>query len=207
MNNNLNINEIQKGTQHLLRNDKYLATLIKKIGKCNLRLHDDYYLALLQSIICQQLSSKAADSIYKRFMIYFNRDPSPVKILETEHSLIRNIGLSNSKVKYIKDLSEKIITKEIILQNINSKPDEEIISELIKVKGIGVWTVHMFLIFSVGRLNVLPTGDLGLKRAIMLTYKLRKLPDEKRFIRISRENNWKPYCSIASWYLWKSLEK
>ena len=140
-------------------------------------------------------------------MIYFNRDPSPVKILETEHSLIRNIGLSNSKVKYIKDLSEKIITKEIILQNINSKPDEEIISELIKVKGIGVWTVHMFLIFSVGRLNVLPTGDLGLKRAIMLTYKLRKLPDEKRFIRISRENNWNPYCSIASWYLWKSLEK
>jgi DNA-3-methyladenine glycosylase II len=207
MKNYINIKELQKGTEHLLRNDKHLATLIKKIGKCNLQLHKDYYLALLQSIICQQLSSKAADAIYTRFMNYFNQNPSPDKILETEHSLIRNIGLSNSKVKFIKDLSEKIIKMEINLDNINSKTDNEIISELTKVKGIGIWTVHMFLIFSVGRLNILPTGDLGLKRAIMFIYKLKKFPDEKRFLKISRENNWSPYCSIASWYLWKSLEK
>jgi DNA-3-methyladenine glycosylase II len=172
-----------------------------------LQLHNDYYIALLRSIICQQLSSKAADAIYNRFINFFNQNPSPDKILETEHSIIRNIGLSNSKVKFVKDLSEKIINKEISLKKIDSKTDEEIISELIKVKGIGIWTVHMFLIFSMGRLNVLPTSDLGLKRAIMLIYKLRKLPDEKRFIRLSKENNWNPYCSIASWYLWKSLEK
>jgi DNA-3-methyladenine glycosylase II len=207
MRNNPNKKEIQKGTEHLLRNDKHLATLIKKFGKCNLQLHNDYYLALLQSIIFQQLSQKSADAIYNRFMNFFNQNPRPEKILETEHSLIRNIGLSNSKVKFIKDLSEKIINKEISLGNINSKSDEEIISELIKVKGIGVWTVHMFLIFSMGRLNVLPTSDFGLRRAIMLNYKLRKLPDEKRFIMLSKKNNWNPYCSIASWYLWKSLEK
>jgi DNA-3-methyladenine glycosylase II len=198
--------EIQKGIVHLSRNDKCLSTLIKKIGKCNLRAHNNYYTALLESIICQQLSPKAADAIYKRFVNYFNNDPKPEKILATEHSEIRNLGLSNSKVKYIKDLSDKIIKKEITFRNINSKNDEEIISELTKVKGIGVWTVHMFLIFTLGRLNVLPTGDLGLKRAIMIGYQLRKIPNEKKFIEISRKNNWSPYCSIASWYLWKSLE-
>jgi DNA-3-methyladenine glycosylase II len=204
---NKNKKEIQKGTAHLLRNDTHLATLIKKIGKCNLHLQDNYYLALLQSIICQQLSSYAADAIFNRFLIFFKKNPSPVKILLAEHSEIRNLGLSNSKVKFVKDLSNKIINREIDLKNIDSKTDDEIISELIKVKGIGIWTVHMFLIFSIGRLNILPISDLGLKRAIMFTYRLRKLPDEKRFIRLSKENNWNPYCSIACWYLWKSLEK
>ena len=198
--------EIQKGIAHLSRNDKCLSTLIKKIGKCNLQVRNNYFLALLESIICQQLSSKAADAIYKKFLIFFDNNPLPEKILNTDHSEIRKQGLSNSKVKYIKDLSEKIIKKEINFKNIISKSDEEIISELTKVKGIGIWTVHMFLIFTLGRLNVLPTGDLGLKRAIKLNYKLKKIPNENKFIKISRQNKWTPYSSIACWYLWKSLE-
>ncbi len=198
--------EIQKGIAHLSRNDKCLSTLIKKIGKCNLQVHNNYFLALLESIICQQLSSKAADAIFKKFLIFFDNNPRPEKILNTDHSEIRKLGLSNSKVKYIKDLSEKIIKREINFRNIISKSDEEIISELTKVKGIGIWTVHMFLIFTLGRLNVLPTGDLGLKRAIKLNYKLKKIPDENKFIKISRQNKWTPYSSIACWYLWKSLE-
>jgi DNA-3-methyladenine glycosylase II len=200
------VKEIQNGIAHLSRNDKQLSTLIKKIGKCNLQPHNNYYLSLLQSIICQQLSSKAADAIYSRFIIFFNNNPKPEKILSAEHSDIRNLGLSNMKVKFIKDLSEKTINKEIQFVKIGSKTDNEIISELTRVKGIGVWTVHMFLIFTLGRLNILPTSDLGLKRAIMLNYKLKKLPDEKKFIKISKENKWDPYCSLASWYLWKSLE-
>ena len=198
--------EIQKGIVYLTRNDKCLSTLIKKIGKCNLHAHNNYFLSLLESIISQQLSSKAADAIYKRFLDFFTNDPSPEKILNAEHSEIRNLGLSNSKVKYIKDLSDKITKKEITFRGINSMSDEKIISELTKVKGIGVWTVHMFLIFTLGRLNVLPTGDQGLKRAMLINYRLKRLPDEKKFMKISRENNWSPYCSIASWYLWKSLE-
>ncbi|MCX6150481.1 MAG: hypothetical protein NTX22_08175 [Ignavibacteriales bacterium] len=198
--------EIEKGIVHLSRNDKRLSTLIKKIGKCNLQPHNDYYISLLGSIIQQQLSLKAADSIYRRFMDYFNQDPKPKKILDAEHTDIRALGLSNSKVKFVKDLSEKIISKEISFRKIQIKSNEEITNELIKVKGIGTWTVHMFLIFTLGRSDVLPTGDLGLKRAIMLIYNLKKLPDEKRIIKISKENNWSPFSSVASWYLWKSLE-
>jgi DNA-3-methyladenine glycosylase II len=106
----------------------------------------------------------------------------------------------------VKDLSEKILNKEIHFKNLNKMTEEQIISEYTKVKGIGVWTVHMFLIFTLARLNVLPVGDLGLKRAVMIIYNLRKLPDEKKMFLISKKNNWAPYNSIASWYLWRSLE-
>ncbi len=106
----------------------------------------------------------------------------------------------------MKDLSGKILNKEILLKGLIKKSDSEIISELTKVKGIGEWTVHMFLIFTLARPNVLPVKDLGLRKAVMNVYRLRKLPDEKRIYKISKENNWSPYNTIASWYLWRSLE-
>ena len=120
--------------------------------------------------------------------------------------MLRKIGLSNSKTKYIKDFSSRLINKEISLRGISKKSDEKIIEELVQVKGIGIWTVQMFLIFTLGRQNVLPLGDLGLKRAIMQNYKLTELPGEVEIKKLAVENNWEPYCSIASWYLWKSLE-
>jgi DNA-3-methyladenine glycosylase II len=109
-------------------------------------------------------------------------------------------------VKYVKNLSEKVLSGEITFKGLSKKSDEEIIEHLIKVKGIGVWTAHMFLIFTLGRLNVLPVGDLGIKRAAQNVYSLKKMPDERKIFKISKVNNWSPYNSIASWYLWKSLE-
>ena len=118
---------------------------------------------------------------------------------------LRKCGLSYPKVKYIKDLSSKVIEGKLKIKKLNLLDDEEIITELIQVKGIGVWTAHMFLIFCLGRFNVLPGGDLGLKKAVMLNYKLRKLSDEIKIAKISKKNGWEPYNSIATWYLWQSL--
>lgn len=106
----------------------------------------------------------------------------------------------------MKDLSQKILNKEISLKKIGLKSDDDIINELTKVKGIGVWTVHMFLIFTLGRINVLPYSDLGIRKGVMLNYGLKKLPDEKKILKMAKDNNWHPYCSIVSLYLWQSLD-
>jgi len=198
--------EIIKATDHLVKQDKVLSTIIKNIGIINLTPHAKYFNPLLRAIIGQQLSTYVASTIYKRFMNHFDNKPHPELILNTDDSMLRSLGLSNAKVKYVKDFSQKILSKEIRLVSLSKKADEEIIEELTKVKGIGVWTVHMFLIFTLGRLNVLPFSDLGIRKAIMINYGLKKLPDETKVIKIAKKNNWHPYCSLASLYLWRSLE-
>lgn len=198
--------EILNGIEHLSKHDKVLSTLIKNYGICNLQPHKKYYNLLLRSIVGQQLSVTAADAIADRFFNYFNHKPKPENILKTPHEELRALGLSNAKVKYVKDLSQKIIDGEVKLKDFTSKTDEEIISELTVVKGIGVWTVHMFLIFTLARLNVLPYSDLGIRKGVMLNYGLKKLPDERKIFKIAKENNWNPYCSIVSLYLWQSLD-
>lgn len=199
--------EIENGIRHLEKNDHLMASIIKKAGNCKLKAHREYYSSLLEAIIGQQLSMKAADSIIGKFKNYFGgSSPAPELILQTEDQVLRALGLSNAKVKYVKDLSEKLVCKTITFRKINLKEDEEIITELTKVKGVGLWTAHMFLIFTLCRLNVLPVGDLGIKKAIMLNYNLKVLPDEKTVVSISKKYKWEPYNSIASWYLWKSLE-
>ena len=198
--------EILKGIEHLSKQDKVLSTLIKNYGICNLQPHKKYYNLLLRSIVGQQLSVIAAESIAKKFFKYFTGKPTPEEIIKTPHDKLRSLGLSNAKVKYVKDLSQKILDGEIKLIGFTSKTDEEIIEDLTKVKGIGVWTVHMFLIFTLGRMNVLPYSDLGIRKGVMLNYGLKKLPDEKKLFKIAKINNWHPYCSIASIYLWQSLD-
>ncbi len=198
--------EILKGIKHLSKHDKVLSTLIKNYGICNLRPHKKYFNLLLRSIIGQQLSVTAADSISKKFFSFFNNKPKPEDIIRSSHEELRALGLSNAKAKYVKDLSQKIMDKEINLKRIGSKSDEEIITELTKVKGIGVWTVHMFLIFTLGRLDVLPFSDLGIRKGIMLNYGLKKLPDEKKIFKLAKERRWHPYCSLVSLYLWQSLD-
>ena len=162
--------------------------------------------ALLRSIVGQQLSTVVAGVIRERFFGYFDNKPLPEKIVSTPDQKLRNLGLSWAKVKYVKDLSQNIINKQVHFRGLNRMSDEDIISEFTKVKGIGAWTVHMFLIFTLGRLNVLPVSDLGIKRAAKLNYNLRKLPGEERLIKLSKQNGWAPYNSIASWYLWKSID-
>ncbi len=202
----MNSLEIENGISHIYNNDKKLAAIIDKVGECKIKQRKDHYLSFLRSIIGQQLSVQVANVIESRFMNYFENKPTPEKILNADSEILRALGMSYAKIRYVKDLSEKIINREIHFRNLNKMAEEEIISEYTKVKGIGVWSVHMFLIFTLGRLNVLPTGDLGLKKAIRIIYNLRKLPDEKKIYLISKKNNWAPYNSIASWYLWRSLE-
>ncbi|PKL83711.1 MAG: DNA-3-methyladenine glycosylase 2 family protein [Ignavibacteriae bacterium HGW-Ignavibacteriae-3] len=198
--------EIKNAVKHLSKHDKVLSRIIKNIGIINLTKRRRYFNLLLGSIIGQQLSMYAADAIKMKFNSYFNNDPTPETILKTDDSVLRSLGLSNAKVKYVKDLSNKIILGEIKLAGLSAKSDDEVIAELTKVKGIGNWTAHMFLMFTLGRINVLPVGDLGIRKAIMLNYDLKNMPDEKKVNSIALKNKWPPYRSIASLYLWRSLD-
>lgn len=203
----MNSKEIENGIIHIYKNDSCLAKIIDTSKRCQLKPEKDYFNSLLKAIVQQQLSIAAASSIYLRFSSFFNGNLTPDKIIDTSDTDLRKLGLSNAKVKYVKNLSSKILNGELNLKGISVKTNEEIIKELTVVKGIGVWSSHMFLIFTLGRLNILPIGDLGIRKAAMNIYKLRKLPDEKRLLKLSAINNWSPYNSIASWYLWRSLEQ
>jgi len=199
---------IIKAINHLKRNDKILAKVINQVGPCTLKPQTDPFESIIDAIISQQLSMFAAQSIFNRFVEYYKpkKFPSPDEILNTSNEDLRKIGISNAKIRCLKDLCEKIKSGQIHLNKIHKLSDNEIVKELTQVKGIGRWTAHMFLIFSLGRLNVLPTEDLGIRKGIMKLYRLRKLPDERKILEIAKQNQWSPYCSIASWYIWRSLE-
>ncbi|MGB9663570.1 MAG: DNA-3-methyladenine glycosylase family protein [Ignavibacteria bacterium] len=200
--------ELLKAVDHLKSNDQILAEVIEKIGPCTLRPQNDPFESVVDAVISQQLSMYAAQSIFNRFADYYipKKFPSPDDILKTSNEDLRKLGISNAKIRCLKDLCSKINSGEIHLHKFNELSDEEIVNELTKVKGIGRWTAHMFLIFSLGRLNILPTEDLGIRKGIMKLYGLRKLPDAKKIFQIANKNNWSPYYSIASWYIWRSLE-
>jgi len=198
--------QIKNAITHLSKSDNTLSTIIKNNGIINLTQHRQYFNSLLGSIIGQQLSMYAANAIEKRFLDFFKNDPRPDLILQADAAALRALGLSNAKVKYVKDLSQKILSGEVKLKGLSKMSDDEIIAKLTKVKGIGIWTVHMFLIFTLGRPDVLPYNDLGIRKSIMINYRLKKLPDEKKIKSLAKKNKWSPYCSIVSLYLWKSLD-
>ena len=202
----MNSIEIENGISHIYNNDKKLAAIIDAAGPYNLKPKQDYYHALLRSIVSQQLSTVVAGAITERIFSFFNYKPLPEDIISTSDQKLGSLGLSWAKVRYIKDLSQKIIIKEMHFRGLKKMSDEEIINELTKVKGVGVWTVQMFLIFTLGRLDVLPVNDLGIRKAAKLNYGLRKLPSEERLKKLSKKNGWDPYKSIASWYLWRSID-
>lgn len=199
-------NEFQKGLNHLKQNDPILASLILTFDKQNLTPHRKYFNLLLGAIIGQQLSIIAARSIRNRLFKFYKNYPTPEKILNTPDETLKSFGLSNAKVLYVKDLSHKILNGEVKLKGLSQMSNNEIIEELTKVKGIGVWSVHMFLIFVLARLDILPTGDLGIRKAVMINYKLKSLPDENKIKLIAKKNNWYPYYTIASLILWHSLD-
>ena len=201
-----NNKEIIKGTQHLSENDPILAKIILKVPQYNVIPHKDYYKSLLRAIIGQQLSTTAASAINRRFLDYFENHPTPEKILESDESELRKLGLSAAKVKYVKDLSDKVLRKIVNFKNFSKKTDEEIIKEFTAVKGVGIWTVQMFLMFTLARLDVLPVSDLGIRKSIMINYKLKELPDEAKIKAIAKRRKWAPYSSIACWFLWQSLD-
>ena len=191
--------------QYLSQKDLKLASIIKSIGDYSKKTYSNPFDSLIQSIISQQLSGKAANAIYRRFLNYYaGVFPTPEQILSTSTEIFRTqIGLSYKKSEYIKDLSSRVSTSQLNLDLLLEMPDEEIIEELVKVKGIGRWTAEMFLIFCLGREDVIPVGDLGVRKAIQKLYNLPQLPEPLSILTISLP--WRPYRSIATWYLWKSL--
>lgn len=188
-----------------LRKDPKLAKIIYSVGRYEISLVKNPYRSLIDAIITQQLSGAAADSISKRFQKLYQRYPKPIDVINTSDSKLRSAGLSKMKVTYIKDLSEKIQSKELKINSLKDKSDEVIISHLTQVKGIGRWTAEMFLIFSLGRLDVLPVGDLGLKKGIQRLYSMPDLPEKEEIEEIGRK--WRPYRTVATWYIWKSLNQ
>lgn len=191
------------------RRDQRLRNLIKHHGPCRIRPHNRYFETLVRSVISQQLSTKAADTIYNRFKAIYAPDgfPKPERILATPDETLRATGMSNGKVSFIKDLVAKTQDGALTFNRIAKMSDEEVIAMLTRVKGIGVWTAHMFLIFSLGRLDVLPVGDLGIRRAIERLYGFDHLPSAAEIEQVAEERGWRPYCSIASWFLWRSGEE
>lgn len=191
----------------LSKQDLLLGKLIKSIGNYSIQIHENLFESLLKSIIYQQLAGKAANAIYSRLIgLYGDTLPTPEQIISTSDTVLRfTIGLSFKKIETIKNLSTKIISCELNIQDLPDMQDEEVINELVKVKGIGRWTAEMFLIFSLQREDVFPLNDLGVKKAIQKLYNLSDLPTQEYMIEVS--SKWKPYRSIATWYLWKSLSK
>jgi DNA-3-methyladenine glycosylase II len=199
------------GVAHLRAADPVLRALIDEIGVDGLgdpragRPHD-HYGALVRSIVGQQLSTNAARSIYTRLTDRFRgRTPTPQEVLADDPDELRAAaGLSRAKVSYLRSLAEHVIEGSLELERLEELPDEQVIAELVAVKGLGEWSAHMFLMFHLGRPDVLPVGDLGIRRAVMRVYGLRKLPDPGRLEKIAKP--WIPYRTLACRFLWRSLD-
>ena len=200
-------NQLSEAAQHLSINDPILADVIASAPLPTFTPHTDYYRALTNSIIGQQLSVRAAATIKQRFIDLFGGQfPSPEQILERNIEQLRNVGLSRPKANYVQDLARHILDGSVQFDTIDQLKNDEIIAELTLVKGIGEWTVHMFLLFCMGRLDVLPTGDLGIRSGMKKLYGLDELPNPDKMRHIAANNNWHPYESVASWYVWHSLD-
>lgn len=199
--------EPEKAAEHLSKNDPVLAPLVRKHGLFRPMPHTNYYYELVSSIISQQLSIKAAATIEKRFVDLFNgKFPAPEQIVGANPETLRAVGFSRAKAAYVIDLAEHVLDGRLELDKLPELPNEEITKELAAVKGIGEWTAHMFLIFALGRLDVLPVGDLGIRAGIKRLYEFERLPTPIEVIELAAKNNWHPYESVASWYIWQSLD-
>lgn len=191
----------------LLRRDPVLAALIRQHGACGLAdaVRVDHFSALVRAIIFQQLSTKAASTIHTRLMAMLpDGRVTPEALAAITEERYRSVGVSRQKAMYLGDLCAKLTTGEVTLDGVEALDDEGVIAALTKVKGIGRWTAEMFLMFRLHRPDVLPVGDLGIVTAVQRAYGLRKRPSPDRLQRIGEA--WKPYRSVACWYLWRSLD-
>jgi DNA-3-methyladenine glycosylase II len=195
---------------HLSGADATLGGLIAEYGtlppeRAGRPAHDDHYGALLRSITNQQLSVAAARTIYNRMLDRFGgRPPTPEEILADDPEELRSVGLSRPKIGYLRSLAEHVLAGELELHCLNELSDEQVIAELVAVKGLGEWTAHMFLMFQLERPDVLPVGDLGVRRAIERAYSLPELPDRETIERLGER--WRPHRTLACRYLWRSLQ-
>lgn len=195
--------------RHLRRRDPQLRRVIDAAGPCRLRPNRHYFPTLLHSIVGQQLSGAAASTIWGRVRARFpeSRHPRPEAVLATSDADLRALGLSRAKVASVKDLCAHVLDGRLDLHHLSRLDDGQVAEALVAVRGIGEWTAHMFMMFSLFRLDVLPTGDLGVRKGFQRVYDLPALPTAPQMHAIAEVKQWSPYRSVASWYLWRALEQ
>jgi len=197
----------RKAIAHLKRVDPVMAEVIARVGKCTLGVRSEgtHFDALIRSIVYQQLSGKAAATIHGRVVAMIGEgEPAAGKVLATSHELLRSAGLSNQKASYVRNLAQHVVEGSLPVYALHELSDDDIVDALIQVKGIGRWSAQVFLMFRLGRPDVLPDLDLGVQKGIQRAYRLRKLPTPKQVQ--ARGRKWAPYRTVASWYMWRVLE-
>jgi len=194
---------MKKAISHL-RRDPVLAAIIDRVGQYKPTYYDPVFHSLVRSITYQQLSGKAASTIFGRLTAAAGDPLTPEAILKLRPTKMRTLGLSKQKAEYIRGLAKLTKSGEVSFEKLTTLEDAAVVEHLTRAKGIGVWTVHMFLIFALRRYDVLPTGDLGIRAAMKKAYGLDELPKPKDMETIAQ--SWKPYSSVATWYLWRSLD-
>lgn len=192
--------------QHFDERDAVMARVIREMGPFKLKRNRNYFQVLCKAIVGQQISIKAAESITRRFQnIFTGSRPTPEKVQGLTEKQLREVGLSNQKVKYMKDLSTKFLDGSVRPQRMAHQDNEEIIKQLTGVYGVGRWTAEMFLIFSLNRLDVLPVGDLGLRAGVKQLYNMRALPTPDRVRTLGKK--WQPFETVGTWYTWRSMDE
>ena len=195
---------MRKAILHLKKADPVLRDLIERIGPFRMKYREPVFETLVRSIVYQQLSGFAASAIYGRLADAAGEPLTPEAILRLTPRRMQTLGLSRQKIEYIRDLAKRTAAGEVDFETCCGLNDDEVIRRFTAVKGIGIWTVQMFLMFALRRPNVLPVGDLGVRNAVKKAYGLETVPKPTELARIAEP--WHPYCSVASWYLWRSLE-
>jgi DNA-3-methyladenine glycosylase II len=198
---------LRRAVTHLKRADPKLAAVIERVGPCRftLRAEGTHFEAVARAIVYQQLSGKAAATIYGRFAALFDQTtPVPQPLLALPDEALRGVGLSRQKSTYLRDLATRAHTGAVPIDTLHELDDEAILTALTSIKGVGRWTAQMFLMFRLGRPDVLPDLDLGIQKAIHRAYRLRAHPVPKRVQEIGAK--WAPYRSVAAWYLWRSID-
>jgi DNA-3-methyladenine glycosylase II len=203
---NSEVSYAREAMAHLRGADPVLAQVIEAVGPIEIALRRERFAALSRAIIFQQLAGAAARTIHDRFVALFpgRRFPTPRQVLDATPEDLRRVGLSRQKILYLKDLATHVDSRILNFHRFHLMDDEEIILDLTRVLGIGRWTAEMFLMFNLGRPDVLPVDDLGVRNAVRRLYRMRKMPDAKRLRALAER--WRPYRSAASWYLWRSGE-
>jgi len=195
---------MRKAINHLKKSDPILRSIIEKVGPCRLEYGTPEFHSLAEAIVYQQLNGKAAVVIFNRFVALAGKPLTPTGILKLTDEQLRSVGLSKAKSAYLKDLATKTAAGLLDFSKLHEMSDADVIAHLTQVKGIGTWTAQMFLMFTLKREDVLPTGDYGVQAAMKKHYHKRKLPKPKDMEKIAKL--WSPYRSLACWYLWKSLD-
>jgi DNA-3-methyladenine glycosylase II len=195
---------MRKAINHLKKSDPVMRSIIEQVGACRMEFGEPTFHNLAEAIVYQQLNGKAAVTIFKRFTDAAGSPVTAKGILKLSEQQLRAVGLSKQKSSYLRDLAAKTESGLLNFDKLHTMEEADIIEHLTQVKGIGIWTAHMFLMFTLRRPDVLPTGDYGIQVAIKKHYRKRKLPKPRDMEKIARA--WSPYRSIACWYLWRSLD-